>query len=264
MPWSSVNGSSEPTATGGVFGTVTRNACETDAPSGSRAVTVTRLSPRDPPVTDTSLPLTFTVAAASFDDDASYRSVSPSGSRKCGDASTTTVPPRATVSAGIAPATLGGSFAPSTVTTNSWSVRPPCPSSAVTVTFATPFRMPSNLARFPAMPTATTSPSEETAVYVSVSPSRSPKYPGTATLAVSPRSIVRSGIVPSRSGARLGTVATNSSDTDPPRPSSAVTVTGEAPRSTPVTVSRSSRTRTVATDSFKETAPYPRSSPSGS
>ena len=82
---------------------MTVNDCGATRPPESRAV------PTDTPVSVTSEPATD-VDATSGDDEAAYSSASPSGSLKCADASTISVPSTSTVAAPIADTTPGARF----------------------------------------------------------------------------------------------------------------------------------------------------------
>ena len=95
---------------------------------------------------------------------------------------------------------------PSTVKDTVVSANNPPGSVAVTVSVAEPATQLDAYTMSPATATVATVVFELEAVYVKESPSGSLKYGDTSTVAASPTRTVRAGIVPTRCGARFGTM----------------------------------------------------------
>ena len=146
------------------------------------------------------------------------------------------------------------------------ALRPPA-SRAATVTVAVPCAtatmwIVSPGAATPAM--AATPLSEETAPWMSASPSGSMKYPDTSTRAVSATANLRSGIAPEATGARFGTVTSKRSAAARPSGSRAVIATVDVPGATETMRIVLPETPASATSSADDLASKESTSPSGS
>ena len=234
-----------PTATGARLGTSTTKLCWAVRPPGSLAVTVTVVLPGDTPVTRALLPEIDIVATLAFADSAVWVSASPSGSLKYRDTSIRTVSPAKSSWSGIAPTATGARLGTST-TKLCWAVRPPG-SLAVTVTVVLPGDTPVTRALLPEIDIVATLAFADSAVWVSASPSGSLKYRDTSIRTVSPAKSSWSGIAPTATGARLGTLTVKTCCAVRPSGSLAVTVTVVLPWDTPVTNALLPEIDTVAT-----------------
>ena len=254
-PRDTVKSEMEPT-TGRLFGTVTSNSPDPDAPHSSVAVTVIVAVPRETPRTVNLLPDTDTVAtpvSLELADTAGVSPLSPSVTL------TVRVPvdPRDTVKSEIEP-TDGRLFG--TVTRNSFAADvafdSPLLSVAVTVIVAAPHDRPRTVNLLPFTETVATPVALEFADTVWVSP-ESPSVTAAVSVSVDPRGTVRSGIEPT-TGRVFGTVTSNSTAADvafdSPLLSVAATVIVAVPRDTPRTVNVLPLTETVATPSSLELA----------
>ena len=114
------------------------------------------------------------------------------------------------------------------------------------------------------MATTTRVMSDEVAEYSNSSPSGSVKRFATSTTTTLSTFTSRSAILPTRLGARFGTVTAKLRSAHSPCGSCAVTVTVVLPTATAATVSVLPDTATVAVAALAETAAYSSSSPSGS
>ena len=238
--------------TGWLFGTVTSNSADPDAPQRSVAVTVTVAVPRDTPRTVTVLPDTDTVATSSSLDSALTVCVSPL-SLSVTLAVRVPVDPRDTVRSEIEP-TVGPLFGTVAlnVTATEAALSARLLSLAVTDIVAVPHATPVTVTVLPVTLTVATSSSLDSALTSCVSP-ESPSFTVAVLVAVDPRGTVTSEIE-STTGRLFGTVTSNSTSGEVPQLSDAVTVIVAVPRDTPVTVSVLPDTDTVATVTSSELA----------
>ena len=133
------------------------------------------------------------------------------------------------------------------------ALRPP-PSVAIAVTSASPAPTAITVTTVPDTATEATPAFDDTAVYVSASPSGSLKAPDTSTVRDSPTIRSRPGSVPVGAGARLGTFTAKLCSALRPPPSIAVTVMTALPCDTAATVTTLPATETVTTATSVEDA----------
>ena len=134
-----------------------------------------------------------------------------------------------------------------------WADSPPG-SLAVTVMVAVPPETPVIVRLAPDTATVATSGSDDSAAYVSASPSGSLKCPARSSVTEAPARTDWPGMLSAATGARFGTVASKACCAESPPGSLAVTVTAAVPPETPVTVRLAPDTATVATSGSEEAA----------
>ena len=239
-------GGSTTRSDGGPGSTVMSKVCVAARPPGSVAVTVTAASPSATLATVSVLPATAALATPGFEEAAPYSRSSPSGSRKYDDTFIDSVFPAASAVSGMVPSRRGVRFPRTTLTRKLWVAERPPGSVAVTVMVTVPVRLPLTVTLLPETLTSTLVVLDEVAVYVRPSPSGSLKYGATSNETDRSISTVRFSIVPSPTGAWLGTVTWKLWLATRPAESRAVTVTVALPPATPATVSTPPATAAVA------------------
>ena len=204
------------------------------------------------PVTVTTLPDTSAVARVGSDEVAAWSSASPSGSEKWSSISTSNDLPASTARSLIVPTATGAWFG--TVTEKLCATSSPPGSRAVTVTVVLPTAIPVTVTILPDTAAVARVVSDETAVYVSVSPSGSAKYTAASNTSKLSTNTSPSGIVSAITGAWFVTFTAKLWVAARPSGSRAVTVTIASPAARPVTLSALPDTVTVAVAGAPELA----------